>query len=63
MNQWDERYDKAEYHYGTAPNDFLRAHAEPSLSALSATESSCTRRGRVQVLFRVVGGQRRVIAG
>ena len=38
MNQWDERYDKAEYHYGTAPNDFLRAHAEPLLSALSATE-------------------------
>jgi SAM-dependent methyltransferase len=24
---WDERYDKAAFHYGTEPNDFLRASA------------------------------------
>ncbi|RUO31115.1 SAM-dependent methyltransferase [Aliidiomarina soli] len=28
MNKWDERYDKGEYHYGTEPNEFLRAQAE-----------------------------------
>jgi len=28
MNQWDQRYDKDEYHYGTAPNDFLREQAK-----------------------------------
>lgn len=38
MNQWDERYDKAEYHYGTAPNDFLRVHAERLLSGLRIAE-------------------------
>lgn len=27
MNQWDERYSKEDYHYGTEPNDFLRDHA------------------------------------
>ena len=32
MNPWDERYNKAEYHYGTEPNDFLRAHAESLLT-------------------------------
>ncbi len=32
MNPWDERYNKAEYHYGTESNDFLRAHAESLLT-------------------------------
>ncbi len=27
MNMWDERYGKDMFHYGTEPNDFLRAHA------------------------------------
>lgn len=28
MNPWDERYSKTDYHYGTEPNDFLRAHVD-----------------------------------
>jgi SAM-dependent methyltransferase len=26
MNDWDQRYDRAEYVYGTEPNDFLKKH-------------------------------------
>lgn len=33
MNPWDERYDKTTFHYGTAPNDFLREHAARLLEA------------------------------
>lgn len=28
MNLWDDRYNIAEYYYGTEPNDFLRANVQ-----------------------------------
>ncbi|MGZ0707525.1 SAM-dependent methyltransferase [Coraliomargarita sp. W4R53] len=37
---WDERYGKAEYVYGTAPNDFL-AEIAPTISAPSGRRALC----------------------
>jgi len=28
MNEWDQRYDRAEYVYGTEPNDFLKKYVD-----------------------------------
>ncbi|RUO24426.1 SAM-dependent methyltransferase [Aliidiomarina minuta] len=38
MNQWDERYNKNEYHYGTEPNEFLREQVAPLLARWSAKQ-------------------------
>lgn len=41
MNKWDERYNKADFHYGTEPNDFLRDHAHTLLSSQSKPRVIC----------------------
>lgn len=38
MNQWDERYSKGEYYYGTEPNEFLQQQAESLLAANSTKQ-------------------------
>lgn len=40
MNPWDERYQKDTYHYGTAPNDFLREQAPTLLSGALLRETT-----------------------
>lgn len=41
MNQWDARYNKEEFHYGTEPNDFLREQAPRLLAAKTQPHVLC----------------------
>lgn len=59
MNPWDERYSKDDYHYGTQPNDFLKANAEVLLSGQSNPQVLCLAdgEGRNSVYLAEQGAQ------
>lgn len=59
MNPWDERYSKDDYHYGTQPNDFLKANARALLSDRDSPEILCLAdgEGRNSVYLAELGAQ------
>ncbi|MCH8501173.1 MAG: class I SAM-dependent methyltransferase [Aliidiomarina sp.] len=59
MNPWDERYSKDDYHYGTQPNDFLKANATTLLSDQNSPQVLCLAdgEGRNSVYLAELGAQ------
>ncbi|MDX9731123.1 MAG: hypothetical protein RBT63_05075, partial [Bdellovibrionales bacterium] len=61
--QWDERYAKADYHYGTNPNDFLRAsvaYLKP-LMPQGVSSQSASRQEAPQILCIAEGEGRNAV--